>query len=437
VIAAVCVLLSGFACGLPQNAAPAPDVVLITLDTTRVDRLGSYDCSANTTPHLDDIAQNGIRFRRAWSTSPWTLPSHASLFTGRYPGHHGAHFRSDEGSVSLDAVVANAGDLFRVGRLPEHEITLAELLADKGYATAAFVGGPWLAPEFGLLQGYQVQEAEITSYDGVLAEEITQRAKAWIQGVPKNRPIHLFLNYFDPHDPYAPPRAFSPDLADLTGRDRALALYDAEIRYMDHEIGNLVDALRAAGRFEHALIVIMSDHGEFFQEHGLIRHGYWLYEELIRAPLIVRLPGGERGGEVVDAIVSAVDVLPLIARVVGFSLPPDIDGVAVGERVAVVSQFHHNPSMPNVRGKRVDRDLVAVVRWPWKLILSDRGQTELFRLDADPTEECPLSHGPGEQEMQEFLEMGRNALLWSSNPVTPDAVPPSLQELLQRLGYVE
>jgi arylsulfatase A-like enzyme len=434
-VAAV-IMLFVSSCQSPLDIA-APDVVLITLDTTRVDRLGSYGCEDGTTPHLDDLARTGIRYSRSWTTSPWTLPSHASLVTGKYSGRHGAHFRSDVGSISFGERVPSAGDLFRAGRLSESETTLAELLAEKGYATAAFVGGPWLAPEFGLLQGYQVQDAEVTSLEGRIASEITRRATSWIEGMPRERPIHLFLNYFDPHAPYAPPLEFLPDLTGLSGRNRALALYDAEIRYMDHEIGKLFEALRASGRFAGALIVVVSDHGELFQEHGLIQHGYWLYEELIRAPMIVRLPGAKRAGEVDDSMVSGVDVLPLIAREVGLSLPPEIDGMAVGERETLVAQYHHNPSIAEVRGRRVDRDLVAVVRWPWKLILSDQGQAELYRLDIDPVEEHALSNGPEEAEMQEMLAVARDAQLWSTKPIFPDAVPRALQDLLESLGYVQ
>lgn len=423
--------------GLATPTTPPPDVILITLDTTRMDRIGSYGFEDETTPYLDSLAKSGIRFRRAWSTASWTLPAHASFLTGKYPHRHGAHFCGKEGGVGLDQVVGEIGERFQVGRLPEHEITLAEMLAEKGYKTAAFVGGPWLTPPFGLLQGYEVQDAGISTLGGREAGEISAAANAWIASVPRNRPIHLMLNYFDPHDPYAPPREYRSTESGLAGIDREIALYEGEIRYMDWQIGKVFDALRAADRFEGALIVVVSDHGELFQEHGLTKHGYWLYEDLIRIPLVVRFPGGARAGEVVDEVFSGVDLLPLIARETGLTLPNDIDGVEVGDRLVAVSEFHQNPTIKEVRGTQVDRDLVAVMRWPWKLIISSGGESELYRLDIDPEEKDALTNAFEQECMDDLLPIAAAVFKESTKSVPAEEVSDEVRALLKKLGYVQ
>jgi arylsulfatase A-like enzyme len=139
--------------GCREQAPSHPDVILITLDTTRVDHLGAYGYGRDITPEIDRFAEDAVLYRRAWSTSPWTLPAHASIFTGKHPTSHGAHSNATNGDATLaDALTQPVLRQFRVNRLGEEQVTLAELLRDAGYETAAFVGGPWLSPAFGLLQ---------------------------------------------------------------------------------------------------------------------------------------------------------------------------------------------------------------------------------------------------------------------------------------------
>lgn len=433
--AALAIAALFFGCG-EARTLPA-DVVLITLDTTRVDRVGAYGYTLETTPVLDALAAQGVRYERAWTTSPWTLPSHGSLLTGKLPSRHGATYRAEDGEIGLGEIVAGVDDRFRVSALAESEITLAELVSANGWSTAAFVAGPWLAPPFGLLQGYDHRDADVADLAGRSAEEITNAAIAWLAGVPREQPVHVLLNYFDPHAPYAPPAGFT-----LDGAKTPAARYDGEIRYMDAQIGRLFDALREAGRFEGALVVVVSDHGELFGEHGLRRHGFYLYEELLRVPLLVKHPGAHRAGEVSTAVVSVVDVLPLIGDVLGLEVPGGLDGQAVGTRRVAFGEFHQNPAVDAVRGQRVDRDLIAAIEWPWKLISSDDGTDELYRLDQDPGEREDRLEEPSAAEALAALSRQVAAARAASSVRDregrrPAEASPELRARLRALGYID
>lgn len=440
-----------------QERTPAhPDVILITLDTTRADHLGSYGYGRDITPQIDKFSKDAVRYHRAWSTSSWTLPSHASIFTGKHPASHGAVFNAGSGAATLGEVLhgANFREI-KVNRLGENEITLAELLQEAGYETAAFVGGPWLSPVFGLLQGYAVQDAKIHSLGGRRADELTDHAIAWIRKVPRERPIHLFVNYFDPHRPYEPPPGYDNlpqakvainvlDIDVIRGKpitplQRAALVdrYDGEIRFMDHHLGRLLGALRTADRYDKALIVITSDHGEAFGEHNLMGHGRWLYEEVLRVPLIVRLPGGRGSGTVMNDPVSIVDVLPLISEEVGLSLPAGVEGMPIGHRGLVLAESYRDVMAIRLWGPRFDRDLISGIRWPWKLVMSDRGSSELYRLDEDPGELNNLADGAAENDLKDAIEVARAAFKPPEKLSVPDNVSPETKERLRALGYIE
>ncbi|MBM4267850.1 MAG: hypothetical protein FJ144_14770 [Deltaproteobacteria bacterium] len=220
------------------------------------------------------------------------------------------------------------------------------------------------------------------------ADELTDRAIAWLATVPSSQPIHLLVNYFDPHEPYRTQPGFEVDAPAPGWRRhrRARLRYDSEIRFMDHHFGRLLQALKDDGRYDDALVVVVADHGESFGEHENGGHGPWLYEEVLRVPLLIHFPKGRDAGKVVDAPVSTVDLLPLVAKEVGFPLPPNVEGVPIGERDLVLAEAHRSDVFTRLAPDRYDRDLVAAIRWPWKLIVPDVGGAELYRLDDDPTE---------------------------------------------------
>jgi len=444
---AACLFLAVTALACGRDDAPKtrglPDVILITLDTTRADHLGLYGYPRATSPALDAFAKQAIVFERAWSTAPWTLPSHASMITGKYPTSHGAHYAREAGDASISEVLPFVPrNNFRANRLPESHHTLAEILAEADYATAAFAGGHWLAPEFGLLQGYQLQNAHVPKLAGRPAAELNEAAIDWIRSVPDDQPLHLLINYFDPHDPYTPPLADRLPIESLafdpaTKIGKKVDAYDAEIRYMDRHVGLLLDALREEQRYDDALIVIVADHGELFGEHGLTNHGPWLHEELVRVPLLVRLPQGRESGTRNPDSVSIVDLLPIVAREVGFELPSGVEGGLPGSRKMLVAESRSSGFHVQKFGSEVDRDLRAAIEWPWKLVVASDGEVRLYRLDRDPKESQPLELDSHADEMRTELEQIAAEFRPPSLATAPQNVSPETEENLRALGYIE
>jgi arylsulfatase A-like enzyme len=450
------VCAGAFACADPP--AGDPDVILVTLDTTRADHLGLYGYPRDVSPSLDSFSRDAVIFARAWASGAWTLPTHASMLTGRHASSHGARFSRADDVVALSEVLQ--GEFFekhKASRLPEDEVTLAELLAKRGHATAVFAGGPWLAPPFGLLQGYQLQDAIVTEVSGRSAQELTDRMIAWMETLPADQPLHALINYFDPHSPYEPPPGFDgfpgaklpldPGQDEIlvnggrefTAKQRKAVIgrYDGEIRYMDYHFGRLLAALKQAGRYENALIIVVADHGELIGEHDVLGHGRWLYEPVLRIPLIIRFPGGKGGGSVSEELVSQVDLLPLVAAELGFELPRRVDGVPLGTRTRVFAEAFRDPFSTKAYGDRYDRDLVALVRWPLKLIASDLGGREIYDLTQDPAEMRNQTGPASAASLVVDLAEVVAALEVRESVVPPSEVSPELREGLRALGYIE
>lgn len=425
------------------NGTPArPDVVLITLDTTRADRLGAYGYPKATTPAIDAFAADALVFDRAWSTSSWTLPAHASMFTGLHPTSHGAHFARGTGTAELSRALDPQPERLRAliermraNALREAAVTLAELLRDAGYATAAFAGGPWLASEFGLLQGYDTRDADVKELHGRRAAELTDRAIAWLGTVEAGTPVHLLVNYFDPHAPYDPPGDGRGAGAGTTKGD-SVAKYDREIRYMDRHVGRLLETLRDIGRFDDALILLVGDHGELLGEYGAYGHAESLYEELVRVPLIVRFPGGREAGGREAAPFSLVDLLPLVAAETGIPLPAAVEGVRRGTRRWALAELRSNVAISEETGKPLGRDLTALIRWPWKLVLSEPGGAELFHLERMPREMSQVDDELTSDELAALLVEIRSELRAPADSVPAEASAERVRQL-QALGYVE
>lgn len=280
-----------------EREAPRASVLLITLDTTRADHLGVYGATRARTPHLDALAAQGIVYERAYSPAPITLPAHASLMTGLYPFEHG---------------VRNNGS-FRLGEAAQ---TLAEVLRDHGYRTGAVVGAFVLDRRFGLAQGFDSYDDAIPSQPSAgafgfaerQAPAVTDAALDWLSEASE-RPFFLWLHYFDPHAAY-----------DSHGGDRALfglLPYDAEIAFVDREIGRLLEGLPEAPHGAGTLIVVAADHGEGLWEHGEISHGTFVYDSTLRAALILKLPDGAHAGGAISAPASLVDVFPTVLGLLG------------------------------------------------------------------------------------------------------------------------
>ncbi|MCO6436640.1 MAG: sulfatase-like hydrolase/transferase [Phycisphaerae bacterium] len=299
----------GVPSALRSGAARGFNVLLVSLDTTRADHIGCYGYSAAKTPVLDGLAREGLRFEQAISPVPLTLPSHTTMLTGLEPPSHGVRHN---GEYRLDPV----------------HVTLAEILKDQGYQTAAFVSAFVLDHRFGLDQGFDYYDDTVRpqagdafgGYDSQRnAEEVTAAAVQWLKARSKDRPYFLWVHYYDPHANYEPPAPFAAMFPDR--------LYDGEIAYMDVQIGRLMRAVNENGGGERVVGIFVGDHGESLDEHDENTHGRGLYDATQRVPLIVWSPGLFGQGHVVDkAVVGVIDVFATVLDVLGLPPQPGDEG---------------------------------------------------------------------------------------------------------------
>jgi arylsulfatase A-like enzyme/tetratricopeptide (TPR) repeat protein len=298
------------------HAQPPPNVLLITIDTLRWDRLACYGGPADTTPVLDRLAARGTRFDTAVMPTPLTAPSHASILTGLTPLRHGVR---DNGAFVLPA------------GLP----TLGSVLRDAGYVTAAFVSGYPLDRRYGLASGFGVYDDALPrgggrrgfAYIERRADDTTSRVIAWLGAsrdppaaagsASRRQPWFVWVHYFDPHAPYEPPAEIA---ARFAGR-----LYDGEAAFVDEQIGRLLKDLERNGELARTLVVVTADHGESLGEHGEETHGVFIYDATLRVPFIVAGPGISAGRSV-PVVARGVDVLPTVADLVGSTVPQALDG---------------------------------------------------------------------------------------------------------------
>jgi arylsulfatase A-like enzyme len=428
-----------------------PPIVLITLDTTRADHLSCYGHHRETSPHLDRLADDGQLFKNAVAVSSWTLPTHASLFTGLYPSTHGAHY-SAEGNLTLSNAVEVGNQklysTFKANGLPESSVTLAEILRREGYATGGVGAGPWLKPIFGLAQGFDYFDSNVNSVVGRRADEVTALGIKFLERYG-DRPFFLFLNYFDPHGPYNPPPMY---IEPIVSRQEFMArsrdpqakmeidqiLYDAEIRFMDEQIGGIIKALKEMGLYEDAWIIVMNDHGELFGEHGLKGHGSSLYEGTVRCPFIVKWPASWTPVPDPEARCQQVDLLPTVVERLGLKLETAFEGEPLGKisHPAVCELFKNQ----GAKGPRFDRSLKAIFAQQYKLIVSSKqGDPDagLFDLVLDPGENLDLTSRETEiaERLRTLLDKWQKTLHKPLDPRKIDAVDPETLRQLEALGY--
>lgn len=292
---------------------PEYNIVLITIDTTRADRLGCYGLESARTPIVDMLASQGVRFSNCYSTGPITLPAHTSLMTGLYPFRHGLRDNN-------------------AGRLSDQAVTLPEILKKADYQTGAIVGAYVLDSRFGLEQGFDYYDDDLgrSERDSQFhiperkAGVVTASALEWLDQVQDSK-FFLWAHYFDPHANYAPPGI------DLTGPitpERTRQLYDLEIAYADAQMGRIVERVGKiqASTGRPTLIVVTSDHGESLGDHGEPTHGMAVYNDTIRTPLVIFDSTERDRGVVIEQPVSLVDIMPTLLKRLGLSLPYEIDG---------------------------------------------------------------------------------------------------------------
>jgi arylsulfatase A-like enzyme len=427
---------SVWSCG----ADPVPHVLLVSLDTLRPDHLPCYGYERDTAPTLTRLAEQGAVMLHAYAPSPSTVPSHASLFTGLYPGRH---------------------RMFNfLNRLADDETTLAELLAAAGWRTVSVSSSVRFRAGSGFEQGFD----DVVRFDRLPKNE---RSRAVTDAVLErlaggdDRPSFVFAHYFGSHEPYAAPEPYrsrwhkgldSP-VPEATSRYLQLhrwpgqdvppetleylrALYDGEIRYLDAEIARLLDGLEAAGRLDDTLVIVTSDHGEEFKEHGGLSHSAHLHEELLRVPLLVRWPAVVAAGQRLEHPVELTDVLPTVLELVGVAAPAGLDGTSFADALA----GRGGPSLNDVVfGQRRDAHwtvTASVGGARYKLVVHEDGRRELFRLDGDPSGRVDVLERQADVARR-LEEIARPLRAPGGADVLDTDVPEDVRERLREIGYVD
>jgi arylsulfatase A-like enzyme len=451
-----------------------PQVILIVLDTVRADRLSLYS-NHTTTKNLEAFSQGALVFENCVAPAPHTVPSHASIFTGLYPGEHGSH-------GNLSAEKRNIFGFPVINPLSEKFSTLAEILADNGYKTAGIVSNAViLNPELRLDQGFQIADTSMNighiyqayafrpilhlfSYISNLypkytlsyrtADDITRESINILKRIYSN-PFFLFINYLDAHEPYRPPRPFHgyflektfPQIYRLEQYLRRfivkkynrkdwisyqLSQYDGEIAYLDTQLGKLFSSLKEMGMYDASLIIVTSDHGELFGTHGFFGHKTPMYEGEIRVPLIIKFPFSKQVGRE-KKMISLCDLYPTILSICGLPIPDDISGKAFGDNSSPTASEFYNFGIGEHR---------IIYNGKYKFMRYEyQNDPELYDLDKDPKEhENLIEKLPGITAL-----MGKRLNDWEKahkpkHVLSPDegaTTSELMKEQLKALGYIQ
>jgi arylsulfatase A-like enzyme/Flp pilus assembly protein TadD len=395
------------------------NVLLVTIDTLRADRVGAYGSRAALTPAIDALAAAGLRFERAYAHVPLTLPSHATLMTASYPTRNGVR---DNGT-------------FRLG---DASPTLAAALKTAGYRTGAFVGAFVLDARFGLNRGFDVYDDRMAAAGDLdlvqrTAQQVLAPARDWILNgasasppSPVSTPWFAWIHLYDPHEPYAAPEPF---------RSRyAAEPYDGEIAYADAALGDLVARLRAAGALAHTVVVIASDHGESLGEHGERTHGLFAYDATLRVPLVMWADGRIRPGVFQDTM-RLVDVAPTLLDLLGAAPLAAVDGRSVRPFIAGEQPFDDGGSYFEALNAHLTRNwapLTGILRERMKLI--DLPVPELYDLAADPGERQNIYASARDRARD--LERRLDTVTRTAAPAAPAPLNADAEARLRSLGYV-
>jgi len=392
------------------------NVLLVTLDTTRADRLGCYGYIGGKTPNLDALARGGVLFQNVYAQVPLTLPSHCSIMTGTTPLAHGVH---NNGSYVL---------------APDRT-TLAERLKARGFRTAAFVASFSVDSRFGLDQGFDLYD---DSFEAGLpfkplnserrADTVAALFSAWLDG-QAGEPFFAWVHFFDPHFPYRPPAPYD--------REFSSNPYDGEIAFMDEAIGAVVGKLREKNLAGRTLVVLAGDHGEAFGEKVETGHGVFLYDQTLKVPLILHAPGHLPGGTVVPTRVRLTDIVPTVLDMVGLPVPAELEGQSLvplaggkegRDRETYIETFYP-------RENYGWSELVGLVSGDWKYIRAPK--PELYNLRTDPAETRNEAGSAGkivaslDRKVEDLVRKSAGLAAGPNRPLTAEE-----QERLRSLGYV-
>jgi len=377
ILLAVCFSFAGCNSNCEKNSAEnSPDILLVTIDTLRADRVGYISgASSSKTPNIDSIASKGIVFNRAYTTVPLTLPSHAAIFTGLHPLQLGLH---QNVPVTLSSEIP----------------TFTTILKEKGYQTIAAISSEVLSSKTGINQGFEKYNDPYKMYGmhkkgGRIAEKTITAAMKLLEKQDGNKPVFLWVHLFDPHDPYIPPENF---------RRKGESLYDGEVRYADEWVGRLIKSWNQFCLNKNNLIIITSDHGEGLGEHGEKYHGHFLFDTTLHVPLIIA--GSEMRSEIRDDIVCLYDICPTVIKYCGAKIGDNAESPAIDlfskkrREIPVLSETRY-PETLNINISRG----YAIRQKNLKLICHPK--PEKFNILKDPNELHPIFTGT--DELQSLL----------------------------------
>lgn len=397
------------------RAQTTPNVLLITLDTVRADRIGAYGYAKGATPVADRLAREGVRFADATSQAPLTGPAHAAILTGQYPARLGVR---DNATMPIPAGTATAAQLFKA----------------RGYRTGGFVGAFILGPEYGFAQGFDTFDASFAQFSAgskLQAQrrcgDVADAALKWLTG--SSTPFFAWVHFYDAHTPYEAPAPFRARFA--------ASPYDGEIAYVDSCMGRLVTALEQAGQLDRTLISVVADHGEGLGDHGEAEHGLFLYETVLRIPWIMRLPSREAAGTVVRTQVRSIDVAPTIAAIAGIPMAK-IDGESVVPILRGRAPRDPSPSYAETFYPRWHfgwSEQKSIRVGDWKYI--DAPKPELYDMRADSGERRNVvdSRGPLANGLSTELNKIQAGFGAAATTDAPQPDPETLARL-RSLGYV-
>jgi arylsulfatase A-like enzyme/Tfp pilus assembly protein PilF len=413
-------LLVGSGSGATQPSKPVssnhPNIILITLDTTRADRMGFLGSTRGLTPNLDALAKQAVVFTRAFAQVPLTTPSHAALLSGTYPQYN--HVEDLGSPLGKD-----------VPYLPD-------ILRRHGYHTAGFIGAYILDPKSqsapGFDRGFDTYDAGFhrrkpgeDRYASVerRAGEVVDHALAWLQAHPRD-PFFVWLHFYDAHDPYDPPSPFKEKYVS--------APYDGEIAYTDSQVGRFLAALRTKNLYSGSMIVIAADHGEAFGEHGEERHGMFLYDETVHVPLLMKLPNERMAGTEIDSRVALADVAPSTLQAVGLPVPSTMQGEALLGSTAADHPVYSETDYP-----RRAFSWSALRSWrAGKYLYVQAPKRELYDQSSDP--EAQRNLAPQSTAVADTLQGQMNQFRAKTSAAKKGStkLDPAQIENLRALGYL-
>ncbi len=428
------------------------NLILVSIDTLRADHLSCYGYKRDTSPNIDRLAKDGVLFKNAIAQSSWTLPSHMSILTGLYSSSHG---------VITDKI-----------KLSDEHITIAEVLRNAGYETAAFTDGGYLGKRYNY-QGFEMFNSEGKKGARNGAETTYTKAVGWLR-VNSSRSFFLFLHTYEVHAPFDPPPEFDiysdrnyAGVVEVSGKNNGyykeiqprmdredylhvIDKYDGEIYYTDYYIGELFRELKALGLYDKTVIVITSDHGEHFLDHpdadvSYIGHfEHQLYDEIVKVPLIIKAPGFPQD-KIVDAQVETIDIMPTSIELLGVPIPKGMDGKSLVESVNKSSEDKGFAFSEKFSSKADDEEYRMIRSKDWKLLLgsvssSGHSEIELYNIASDPREQNNIFSERAEIGKSMFAELEtwidaqkKKSALSSVDKIELDE---KLKEQLKALGYM-